>query len=131
MATDPPDQLDAGSESYFWHLDQATKLEEAGDFSGALEHVDALLGRGRNSPGQLVRRGRLLHALGRLEESVAAYERARDISPKSSEAQRGLVEVLDELQAVREAGGPAGSEQESDSSEGDHLNLYDLISLAE
>ena len=72
---------------------KASALQEAGDFHQAIAEYEKLLSDSRERPGAWTSYGRALRAIGRQQESIAAFWKAVQILPAFAQAWRTLATV--------------------------------------
>jgi tetratricopeptide (TPR) repeat protein len=76
-----------------YHVIRVDALIGVGEFVGALAMTDELLDEYPRNPRLWYRRGKLLHYLGRRDDSAEAYRTCLDISPQMGEAWWGLADL--------------------------------------
>jgi tetratricopeptide (TPR) repeat protein len=69
------------SQMLAWHLRQLAGDEQDGAWDRAIAHLDALIAAEPDEGDHLRRKGKALHKLGRLEEAMAAHDRAVSLRP--------------------------------------------------
>jgi len=80
-------------DNVFYQELKASALQEFGDFHQAIAQYEDLLGNGPMRPGALISYGRALRAIGREDESIAAFRKAVEILPTFAQGWRTLATV--------------------------------------
>lgn len=90
-------------EQFGWHYYLAAIHMAEGELDQTLEELDRVLELRPEDLPSIIRRGRVLLDLGRVEEAEGAFQKAHELDPDSAAAHHGLGEVCYEQDRLEEA----------------------------